>query len=69
MERLSKDCFFYRKHYSTLKGKTVVGVVVDTEASADLGSPVVGLQFEDGTVAYVMRDAEGNGGGHLEIVK
>ena len=33
------------------------------------GEKIYGLVFDDETIAWVMRDTGGNGGGHLEIQK
>jgi hypothetical protein len=53
-------------HLNQLRGKTVKEVIVDP--SHDLG-PVYGLTFTDGTDAWILCDPEGNGPGHLDIVK
>lgn len=45
-----------------LIGKTVTKVAWD-------GDEVYGLEFSDGTLAWIMQDPEGNGPGHLDITK
>lgn len=59
------------KHLKSLIGKKVKGLAVDNtrETLADFGEPIWGLEFTDGTVAFVMTDPEGNGPGFLEIIK
>ena len=58
---------FYIKHYGQLKGKTVKRIVEDGGAS---GMGVIyGIEFSDGTIAWIQRDAEGNGAGFLDIQK
>jgi hypothetical protein len=55
------------KHYGPLVGGKIVGIVYDTQ---EFGEPVVGLKVErDGhkTTAWILRDPEGNGPGHMEI--
>ena len=55
-------------HLSQLVGKTVNGICHDNGADPTLGGEkIYGLVFNDETIAWVMRDPEGNGGGHLEI--
>lgn len=51
------------EHLSKLKGKTVLDIVKDPSDGDDF----YGLHFTDDTVAWVMRDPEGNGPGHLDI--
>ena len=58
----------YLKEYSKLKGKTVRLVIRDS-APAELGGTCYGLEFTDGTLAWIMMDPEGNGPGFLEIVE
>jgi hypothetical protein len=56
--------------FGKLVGKTVHRIVVATPAPMSLGygeEPEWGLLFTDGTVAWVDRDAEGNGPGWLTI--
>ena len=55
------------EHLSKLTGKTVKGVafVPPDEWSEEM----YGLEFTDGTVAWILRDPEGNGQGHLDIEK
>jgi len=50
------------KHLSQLKGKTVKAINVD-----DQDDRVYGLEFEDGTTAWILCDPEGNGPGFLDI--
>jgi hypothetical protein len=54
---------FYGEHYGQLVGKEVSGVVED--ASGEF--PCYGLQFTDGSIAWILADPEGNGPGFLEI--
>ena len=57
-------------HLSQLIGKKVNGICHDDGADTTLdGEKIYGLVFEDETIAWVMADPEGNGGGHLEIQK
>ena len=62
---------YMEKHLKQLVGKTVTGLAIDNhpDTIADFGEPVWGLQFDDGTTAFPMRDPEGNGPGYLEILK
>ena len=55
------------EHLSQVVGRTVAGIAVDSDSEADFGEPCHGLRFGDGTVAWIMRDAEGNGPGFLDI--
>ncbi len=50
------------KYYKQLTGKTVVDVVFN-------GADEFGIKFQDGTVAWILCDWEGNGPGHLQISK
>lgn len=45
-----------------LVGKTVTGYRVDRDGTG-------GLQFTDGTMAWILADPEGNGPGHIEVVQ
>ena len=57
-------------HLAQLVGKTVKGICHDNGADPTLGGEkIYGLVFNDETIAWVMADEEGNGGGHLEIQK
>ena len=51
------------RYYSTLIGKTVKTVVMNR----CLGQTTYGLEFTDGTIAWVDCDPEGNGPGFLDI--
>lgn len=53
------------KYLERLVGMTVTGLVVDKSEFQD---GVWGLQFQDGSIAWVLQDPEGNGPGHLDIV-
>ena len=53
------------QYYGQLVGKTVNGVVVDLSNVESCW----GLEFTDGTTAWIMRDEEGNGPGFLDIQK
>jgi hypothetical protein len=50
-----------------LVGKKVKRLVRD--GGSQYTDEMMGLEFEDGTTAWVMRDPEGNGPGHLAIEK
>ena len=50
------------KHYAKLVGKTVVGVVKES----DDREAIYGIKFNDGTIAWVLCDTEGNGPGFLD---
>lgn len=56
----------FEKEYSKLNGKTVKQVVNDGGVGSD---KVYGLQFTDGTIAWILCDPEGNGPGFLEVQK
>jgi len=51
-------------HYGKLTGKTVKAIVTDGGIE---GGECYGLQFTDGTIAWIMRDPEGNGPGWLDL--
>ena len=53
-----------REHLGQLVGRKVIGLVKDPSPGTD---PVWGLKFDDGTIAFILWDPEGNGPGHLEI--
>lgn len=50
------------KYYKQLVGKRVNQVLFN-------GTDEFGLEFTDGTIAWILCDWEGNGPGHLEITK
>jgi len=54
---------YMKKHLSQLIGKTVIAVVPDDDEE------MWALVFTDKTSAWILRDEEGNGPGHLDIVK
>jgi hypothetical protein len=54
----------FEKEYSRLSGKTVRRTVCDDGAGTD---KVYGLEFTDGTIAWILMDCEGNGPGFLEV--
>ena len=54
---------FYTKYYSQLVGKTVEKLALDTSDQENF----YGLVFNDGTIAWISCDEEGNGPGHLDI--
>ena len=62
----------YLKEYLKLRGKVLVDVVKDEEGVD--GEPLYGLVFKSGikdrkpSVAWIYRDAEGNGAGFLNII-
>ena len=62
---MSKKKDYMVEHLSQLVGKTVTKVVKDGEGY----DAFWGLKFDDGTVAFILCDPEGNGPGHLEIQK
>jgi hypothetical protein len=66
---MGKKTKFIEKYLSQLKNKKVVGLALDTLSEAEFGEPVYGLQFDDGTIAWILCDPEGNGPGHLAIEK
>ena len=51
------------KYLNQLTGKTIKRVVKDSSEP----KTVYGLEFTDGSVAWILCDPEGNGPGHLEI--
>jgi hypothetical protein len=63
---MSKKTKFIEKYLSQLVGKKVTGHLRVTE---HFGGPLYGLRFDDGTIAWILCDPEGNGPGHLDIVK
>ena len=56
---------FYTTNYSRIVGKTIKRIVNDGDETG-LG-PIFGLEFTDGTVAWIIRDEEGNGTGFIDI--
>ena len=69
----TKTSFLVEK-YSQLVGYTIVDVAVDDgeDVLLDLNEPAIGLVLSDGKnqkLAWIMRDAEGNGVGFLDIVR
>jgi hypothetical protein len=50
-------------YYRTLIGKTVSAIVMNQ----CLGQTTYGLEFTDGTIAWIDCDPEGNGPGFLDI--
>ena len=55
-----------RSHLEQLVGLTVTGLIKDP---SDEFALVWGLRFDDGTLAFIQCDPEGNGPGHLHIEK
>lgn len=53
------------RNLNQLRGKRVDCVVLSAESADD--ESVCGLRFDDGTIAWILRDSEGNGPGHLDI--
>jgi hypothetical protein len=53
-----------REHLRQLVGRKVTGLVKDPSPGV---GPIWGLKFDDGTMAFILCDPEGNGPGHLEI--
>jgi hypothetical protein len=62
---MKKDAFV--TEYSRLKGKTVENVVKDPNGIYASDEVLYGLEFTDGTIAWIMSNPEGNGAGFLEI--
>lgn len=58
---------YIAEHLHQLVGKKVTDVAKDKDGS-DYDT-TYGLMFDDGTVAWILQDPEGNGPGHLDIVK
>jgi hypothetical protein len=57
-------------HLTQLVGKKIAGICHDDGADPTLGGEkIYGLVFDDETIAWILRDPEGNGPGHLEIQK
>lgn len=52
---------YMEKHLGQLVNRTVIGLV-NGDSDSEWG-----LQFDDGTVAWIMSDPEGNDPGHLDI--
>ena len=59
---MGSESSYYEKEYGQLIGKKVVGLAAD---AAD--ATFMGLRFDDGTVAWIQCDPEGNGPGFLQI--
>ena len=59
---------YWIDHYGQLVGKEVKGIVFEM-FEGDTTNPIPVIVFTDGTSAAVMADPEGNGPGHLEIIK
>ena len=57
---------YMRAHLGQLVGRKVIGLVKDP---SDEFAPIWGLRFDDGTMAFILCDPEGNGPGHLAIEK
>jgi hypothetical protein len=58
---MTQEKDFYLEHYGKLVGKKVTGIVKDPHSECR------GLLFDDGTIAWIDQDAEGNGPGFLDI--
>ena len=59
---------YWIDHYGQLVGKEVKGIVFEM-FEGDTSRPIPVIEFTDGTSAAVMADPEGNGPGHLEIIR
>jgi len=61
----------HTKNLEPLVGKKVVQILIDDHEDTiqDFGYPIFGLRFDDGHVAWIMSDEEGNGPGCLHIEK
>lgn len=62
---MSEDQYM-REHLGQLVGRKVTGLIKDP---SDVQGPIWGLRFDDGTLAFILCDPEGNGPGHLDIEK
>ena len=60
---------YWIDHYGQLVGKEVKAIVFEKFEGSSNRPPIPVIEFTDGTSAAVMQDPEGNGPGHLEIVK
>jgi hypothetical protein len=62
---------YMKKHYDTLKGYTIEGAFKQEEEDDVFGDEdIYSLILRKGSevrVAHILRDAEGNGPGHIEI--
>jgi hypothetical protein len=56
----------FAAEYGALAGKTIQHIQLTSDGPGGFKPVIV---FTDGTVAFVMCDPEGNGPGHLDIVK
>jgi len=54
-------------HLHQLKGKTVANVCYAPPDAVTFTPAIYGLEFTDGTTAWILQDPEGNGPGHLDI--
>lgn len=64
-KKLPTEANPYVKHYSQLICRKVIGVV--RMPAGETGEEMYGLLFDDETIAWILRDPEGNGPGFLEI--
>lgn len=55
------------EHLHQLVGKKVTGIAKDEDGGEF--DTAYGLMFDDGTIAWIMCDPEGNGPGWLDIAK
>ena len=65
---------YMEKHLSKLVGYTVIGIIKDDfdDTLDEYGEPLFALILEKNgkqLMATILSDAEGNGAGHLDIVK
>lgn len=67
MPRIAESRKYQTEHLGQLAGKTVKGICY--APADDCMEEIYGLEFTDGTVAWILRDPEGNGQGHLDIEK
>ena len=69
MHNKSKDAGHHRtiNHLHQLAGKTVQNVAY--APAEGYSEALYGMEFTDGTIAWILCDPEGNGPGHLDIVK
>ena len=58
---------YYMGHFTPIMNKKVIGIVEYPDSGDNLDK-MLGLRFEDGTIAWILSDGEGNGPGWLDIV-
>ncbi len=68
-EREAKAHHVMVNHLHQLVGKTVESVIYTPPDAKTYTPGIYGLNFTDGSVAWILQDPEGNGPGHLDIHK